>query len=103
MKTWNDWPGLQQGRGYDAYDLVCDNDHCSDFLFWIHFLRAFQWDLGEFKQKGTVATRWGTKEELLSAVRVAKESGIDVLIDAVLNVSKTPRRTLASKFTQLLA
>ena len=53
-----------KGQGYDAYDL---------------------WDLGEFKQKGTIATRWGTKEELIHAIKVAKEHGIDVLIDAVLN------------------
>ncbi|KAG8696369.1 hypothetical protein FRC09_008547, partial [Ceratobasidium sp. 395] len=53
-----------KGQGYDAYDL---------------------WDLGEFNQKGTIATRWGTKQELIQAIRVAKEHGIDVLIDAVLN------------------
>ncbi|KAG6908545.1 hypothetical protein DXG01_004178 [Tephrocybe rancida] len=43
------------------------------------------WDLGEFKQKGTVETRWGTRDELLSACNIAKECGIDILIDAVLN------------------
>ncbi|KAJ3714259.1 glycoside hydrolase family 13 protein [Lentinula raphanica] len=53
-----------KGRGYDAYDL---------------------WDLGEFEQKGTTATRWGSKEELLSACRVATEHRIDIIIDAVLN------------------
>lgn len=45
-----------------------------------------QWDLGEFDQKGTTATRWGTKDELVKACHAAKASGIDVLIDAVLNV-----------------
>jgi len=55
-----------KGQGYDAYDL---------------------WDLGEFNQKGCVATRWGTKEELAHAIQVAKDHGIHVLIDAVLNVS----------------
>ncbi|KAI9461626.1 alpha amylase [Lactarius psammicola] len=52
------------GQGYDAYDL---------------------WDLGEFHQKGTTSTRWGSKDELLEAISVAKQNGIDVLIDAVLN------------------
>ncbi|KAI0777127.1 glycoside hydrolase family 13 protein [Irpex lacteus] len=52
------------GQGYDAYDL---------------------WDLGEFDQKGTVSTRWGTKEQLVSAIATAQAHGIDVLIDAVLN------------------
>ena len=49
----------------------------------------FQWDLGEFDQKGTVATRWGAKGELVNAVAVAKQRGIDVIIDAVLNVCFT--------------
>ncbi|KDQ15951.1 glycoside hydrolase family 13 protein [Botryobasidium botryosum FD-172 SS1] len=53
-----------KGRGYDAYDL---------------------WDLGEFHQKGTTSTRWGTKNELLHAIRVSKELGMNVIIDAVLN------------------
>ncbi|KAJ7284988.1 glycoside hydrolase family 13 protein [Mycena rebaudengoi] len=47
----------QNGRGYDGYDLF---------------------DLGEFYQKGTVKTRWGTREELLQALQ-------NILIDAVLN------------------
>ncbi|TFK28131.1 alpha amylase [Coprinopsis marcescibilis] len=53
-----------EGRGYDAYDL---------------------WDLGEFARKGTIETRWGTREELLSACNIAHEYGIDIIIDAVLN------------------
>ncbi|KAF8328149.1 glycoside hydrolase family 13 protein [Cantharellus anzutake] len=52
------------GRGYDAYDL---------------------WDLGEFSQKGTIATRWGTKAQLLNAIHIAKGHGVQVLVDAVLN------------------
>jgi hypothetical protein len=49
-------------------------------------LTASQWDLGEFMHKGEIRTRWGTRDELLSACRTAREHGIDVLIDAVLNV-----------------
>ncbi|KAG1750806.1 glycoside hydrolase family 13 protein [Suillus lakei] len=52
------------GRGYDAYDL---------------------WDLGEFDQKGSVGTRWGTKEDLLRACDVARQCDMNVIIDAVLN------------------
>ncbi|KAG1747247.1 glycoside hydrolase family 13 protein [Suillus paluster] len=52
------------GRGYDAYDL---------------------WDLGEFDQKGSVTTRWGTKEELLRACDAARQCDMNVIIDAVLN------------------
>ncbi|KAG2058648.1 glycoside hydrolase family 13 protein [Suillus hirtellus] len=54
----------QTGRGYDAYDL---------------------WDLGEFDQKGSVATRWGTKEDLLKACDAARQCNMNVIIDAVLN------------------
>ncbi|KAG6820961.1 hypothetical protein H0H93_009197 [Arthromyces matolae] len=43
------------------------------------------WDLGEFNQKGSIKTRWGSREELLSACNVAKECGVDILVDAVLN------------------
>lgn len=52
-------------------------------------LKPWQWDLGEFNQSGTVKTRWGTREELLSACKTAREHGIDILIDAVLNVRYT--------------
>ncbi|TVY46773.1 Glucan 1,4-alpha-maltohexaosidase [Lachnellula occidentalis] len=52
------------GNGYDIYDL---------------------YDLGEFDQKGSVGTKFGTKDELLTLCKKAKELGIDVLFDAVLN------------------
>lgn len=50
------------------------------------YYARFQWDLGEFERNGVTKTRWGTREELLSATRAAREHGIDILIDAVLNV-----------------
>ncbi|KAJ8585740.1 glycoside hydrolase family 13 protein [Rhizopogon salebrosus TDB-379] len=53
-----------RGVGYDVYDL---------------------WDLGEFDQKGSVATRWGTKEELLRACNAARQCNMNIIIDAVLN------------------
>lgn len=49
-----------------------------------------QWDLGEFDQKEGIATRWGTKAELVDAIAVAKQHGVQVLIDAVLNVRLQP-------------
>lgn len=45
----------QDGNGYDIYDL---------------------YDLGEFDAKGGVRTKWGTKEQLLAAVKEAKDHGI---------------------------
>ncbi|RZK68681.1 MAG: alpha-amylase, partial [Pedobacter sp.] len=50
--------------GYDSYDL---------------------YDLGEFDQKGSVRTKYGTKEEFLNAVNAAKEVGLTVYADIVLN------------------
>lgn len=43
------------------------------------------YDLGEFDQKGTVATKYGTKEEYLAAVKAFQAEGIEVLADIVLN------------------
>ena len=55
------------GNGYDCYDL---------------------WDLGEFDQKGSRSTKWGSKEELDDLMEVAKTArpeGVDIVWDAVLN------------------
>src|SRR4249919_3385162 len=52
------------GVGYDVYDLF---------------------DLGEFNQKGTVRTKYGTKEELINAVDAAHEAGLKVYADIVVN------------------
>lgn len=53
-----------EGRGYDIYD---------------------PYDLGEFNQKGGIATRYGTKEEYIKAIEKAHEHGIAVYADIVLN------------------
>ena len=50
--------------GYDVYDL---------------------YDLGEFDQKGSIPTRFGTKRDLKAAVRSLKENGLQVYVDIVLN------------------
>ena len=42
-------------------------------------------DLGEFDQKGTVRTKYGTKDQYIGAVKCCQESGIQVYADAVLN------------------
>jgi len=42
-------------------------------------------DLGEFDQKGSVRTKYGTKEEYVNAIKVAKEAGIRSYADVVLN------------------
>ena len=43
------------------------------------------YDLGEFNQKGTIPTKYGTKEEYLNAIKELKNNNIKVLADIVLN------------------
>ena len=43
------------------------------------------YDLGEFNQKGSIPTKYGTKEEYLNAIRILQENNIKVLADIVLN------------------
>lgn len=50
--------------GYDTYDLF---------------------DLGEFEQKGSRATKYGDKEGLLAAIDALKSNGLGVILDVVLN------------------
>ncbi|MGF1924126.1 MAG: alpha-amylase family glycosyl hydrolase, partial [Bacteroidia bacterium] len=50
--------------GYDAYDL---------------------YDLGEFDQKGSVATKYGSKEEYLAAIEKLHQHDISVLADTIFN------------------
>ena len=42
-------------------------------------------DLGEFDQKGSIRTKYGTKEEYLSAIRECSSYGIEIYADAVFN------------------
>ncbi len=50
--------------GYDVYDM---------------------YDLGEFDQKGSIRTKYGTMEEYLSAVKALHEEGLEVYADIVFN------------------
>ncbi|MEE8886681.1 MAG: alpha-amylase [Eubacteriales bacterium] len=43
------------------------------------------YDLGEFDQKGTVRTKYGTKDEYLAAIRACHKAGMDVYADMVFN------------------
>lgn len=54
----------QQDEGYATYDL---------------------YDLGEFDQKGTVRTKYGTKQELQAAIEELHKNHIAVYLDAVMN------------------
>ena len=51
-------------NGYDTYDLF---------------------DMGEFDQKGTIPTKFGTKEQYARAVDILHRHGIAVYVDIVLN------------------
>ena len=50
--------------GYDPYDL---------------------YDLGEFDQKNTVATKYGTKEDYQNAIQLLQKNGVNVIADIVFN------------------
>jgi len=43
------------------------------------------YDLGEYDQKGTVRTKYGTKQELIEAVAECQKNGIAVYVDLVMN------------------
>lgn len=43
------------------------------------------YDLGEFDQKGSIPTKYGTKDEYIEAIKVLHQSNIKVLADIVLN------------------
>lgn len=43
------------------------------------------YDLGEFKQKGTVRTKYGTKQELIEAIQECHKYQISVYFDTVMN------------------
>jgi alpha-amylase len=42
-------------------------------------------DLGEFDQKGSIATKYGTKAEYIRAIECAQAAGIEIYADIVLN------------------
>lgn len=59
------YKGIKQAdEGYGTYDL---------------------YDLGEFDQKGTVRTKYGTKQELTDMIDELHKNGISVYLDAVMN------------------
>ncbi len=42
-------------------------------------------DLGEFDQKGTVRTKYGTKDEYIAAIKAARSRGVQIYADVVFN------------------
>jgi alpha-amylase len=56
--------GGDHSEGYDPYDL---------------------YDLGEFDQKGSVRTKFGTRQEYLDAIDAVHAAGMQVIVDIVLN------------------
>jgi len=42
-------------------------------------------DLGEFDQKGSIRTKYGTKDEYIQAIKVAHQAGISIYADVVFN------------------
>ena len=56
-------------------------------------------DLGDKNQNGTIATRWGTKAELLQMVETAHRFGIRVYFDNVMN-HRAVRRARLQRLTR---
>lgn len=54
----------EHSTGYDPYDL---------------------YDLGEFDQKGSVPTKYGTRDQFLKACQTLKDNNVQVIVDIVLN------------------
>ncbi|MBV9961920.1 MAG: alpha-amylase [Parafilimonas sp.] len=54
----------EKSEGYDVYDI---------------------YDLGEFDQRGTIRTKYGTKAEYIKAIDAAHEKGLHIYADIVLN------------------
>ena len=43
------------------------------------------YDLGEFKQKGSIPTKYGTKKEYIDMIRSVQKKGLNIYADVVLN------------------
>ena len=43
------------------------------------------YDLGEFDQKGSIKTKYGSKEEYINCIKILKQNGIETYADIVLN------------------
>ena len=56
--------GGKNDTGYAVYDL---------------------YDLGEFNQKGSIETKYGTKQEYIDAIKTLKGNGLSVIADIVFN------------------
>jgi len=56
--------GGEHSTGYDIYDL---------------------YDLGEFDQKGSVRTKYGTKREYIQALKAIRAKGMQSIVDIILN------------------
>ncbi|MDO4615850.1 MAG: alpha-amylase [Lachnospiraceae bacterium] len=69
--------GGDQSVGYDVYD---------------------KYDLGEFDQKGSISTKYGTKEEYLACVEALHNAGIrvisDIVLDHLMGADETERITV---------
>ena len=60
-------------------------------------------DLGEFDQKGSVRTKYGTREQYLAAIAALHNSGLQVYADAVLNHKMggdDPEKVMATPYWQ---
>lgn len=85
--------------GFSAIWLppVCKATGTNDVGYGIYDL----YDLGEFDQKGTVRTKYGTKEELMSLIDEAHALGMSIYADVVLNHKAGADETEVFKATEV--
>src|SRR5881392_4000068 len=69
--------------GYTSLWLPPPAKGSSSFSIGYDLFDAF--DLGDKNQRGTVATHWGTKAQLLQVVQTAHQFGIRVYFDNIMN------------------
>ena len=69
--------------GYDSLWLPPPAKGSS--VFSVGYDQFDPFDLGNINQSGTVATRWGTRDELLQVVQTAHRFGIRVYFDTIVN------------------
>ncbi len=78
----DDIPHLKKlGVGGVWMPPACKATMSSDVGYGVYDL----YDLGEFNQKGTVRTKYGTKKQYLAAIKALQKNGLQAYADVVLN------------------
>ena len=92
-----EWHSLDDGQFYNHLERRCPSAAIGITGIWmppaskgtsvydVGYGSYDYFDLGEFDQKGTVRTKYGTKDELTRCIKALKDNNIEVYADVVLN------------------